>query len=265
MTFASVRWPTPHGRPPLAATAVALGLPTLLLLTSSLIELEPSRLSGLASRLLPFLLSFLTMPDWSYLPELGHKLVETFQITLLSSSLALVLSLPLAFLAATNSSPHPVLCRLVRAALSFVRALPELLWALIFVSALGLGALPGVLALAAVTVGFLAKFFAESIEVVDVRPLEGVRACGANALQLRVFGMLPQALPDFVGTTLYMLDHNIRAAAILGLVGAGGIGYDMVTAMRLFAFDRLILIMLAIYLAVTALDRCSQLLRRRLI
>ena len=107
--------------------------------------------------------------------------------------------------------------------------------------------------------------FFQSIEVVDVKAVEGVRAHGAGWMQVRLFSMVPEALPDFVGTVMYILDHNLRAAAILGLVGAGGIGYDLVMSMRLFQYDRLVLIALSIYLVVTALDRASDSFRSRII
>jgi phosphonate transport system permease protein len=204
-------------------------------------------------------------PDWEYVPQLLAKMLETIEMTVLSTAIAIVVSLPLGILAASNATPHPVVYRLTRDLLSLMRALPELVWALVFVSAVGLGPLPGVMALAFVTVGFMGKFFAESIEVVDHKAVEGVRAHGAGWLQVRLFAMLPQALPDFVGTVMYILDHNLRAAAILGLVGAGGIGYDLVMSMRLFQYDRLLLIALAIYLVVTALDRASDRLRSRII
>ena len=99
----------------------------------------------------------------------------------------------------------------------------------------------------------------------DNKAVEGVRAHGAGWMQVRMFAMVPQALPDFVGTVMYILDHNLRAAAILGLVGAGGIGYDLVMSMRLFQYERLLLIALAIYLVVTALDRASDSFRRRIL
>lgn len=146
-----------------------------------------------------------------------------------------------------------------------MRALPELVWALVFVSAVGLGPLPGIMALSFVTVGFMGKFFAESIEVVDQRQVEGVVAQGASWLQLRTFAHFPQAFPDFVGTVMYVLDHNLRAAAILGLVGAGGIGYDLVMAMRMFDYNRLLPIALSIYIVVTLLDRASDHFRMRMI
>ena len=115
--------------------------------------------------------------------------------------------------------------------------------------------------MAFVTVGFMGKAFAEAIEVADPRPVEGVTALGASRGQVLSFALLPQAMPDLVGTTVYVLDHNVRAAAILGLVGAGGIGYDMVMAMRLFEYERIVLI----YVVVTLLDRLSDRLRARLI
>jgi phosphonate transport system permease protein len=259
-----IAWPTRSGRPPLALLAVGI-VPLALALTAQQVEFSPTRLAQAALAVPAFLAQLLVMPDWSYLPELAARLLETIQITLLATSIALLFSLPLAVLAASNATPHPLVGWLLRGLLSLIRALPDLLWALLFVSALGLGALPGVLALAMVTIGLLAKLYAESIEVVKRGPVEGVRACGAGWLQVRLYAMLPEAAPDLIGTTLYMLDHNLRAATILGFVGAGGVGYDLITAIRLFQYDRLILMILAIYLLVTGLDRLSSVLRRRII
>jgi phosphonate transport system permease protein len=215
--------------------------------------------------MLEFLGHLWVAPDWSYLPDLGQRMVETIEMAVIATAIALVLSLPLAVLSARTVSPHPLVFALGRGLLSLIRALPELVWALVFVSAVGLGPLPGILALAVVTVGFMGKVFAEAIEVVDPRPVEGVAAHGARRWQVLGFAVLPQALPDLLGSTLYVLDHNVRAAAILGLVGAGGIGYDMVMAMRLFEYDRLVLIGAAIWLCVTLLDRASHRLRARVI
>lgn len=258
-------WPTRNGLPPKAALVTIALVTGLLLWAAPHAEIDFVRLAGSIPAVIDFSGRILVMPDWDYLPELGAKMLETIEMTFLATSIALVLSLPIGFLAAKNTSPHPVVFHASRSVLSLMRALPELVWALVFVSAVGLGPLPGVMALAFVTVGFMGKFFAESIEVVDRHAVEGVAAHGAGWLQLRTFAYLPQAIPDFIGTTLYILDHNLRAAAILGLVGAGGIGYDMVMAMRLFDYDRLLLIFLAIYLVVTLLDRASDRFRRRVI
>ena len=128
--------------------------------------------------------------------------------------------------------------------------MPELVWALVFVSAFGLGAPAGVLAISIVSVGFMGRVYAESLEVVDMKVAETVTAHGAGWGQVRLYGVLAQAMPDMVGTSLYLLDHNLRAATLLGLVGAGGIGYDMIVALKLFRFDRLSLIVSAILVGI---------------
>jgi phosphonate transport system permease protein len=264
-TVSTWRWPTPNGWPPLPLVGGVLALLVGLWLTAPVVEVDFVHLFGSLGRMIAFTGQMFVTPDWSYVPQLLAKMLETIEMTVLGTAIAIVVSLPLGLLAARNATPHPVVYRVTRDLLSLMRALPELVWALVFVSAVGLGPLPGVMALAFVTVGFMGKFFAESIEVVDHKAVEGVRAHGAGWLQVRLFAMLPQALPDFVGTVMYILDHNLRAAAILGLVGAGGIGYDLVMSMRLFQYDRLLLIALSIYLVVTALDRASDRLRSRII
>lgn len=264
-TVSTWRWPTPNGRLPLPLVGGVLALLLTLGLTAPIVEVDFVRLFTSGGKMLAFAGQMFVAPDWAYVPQLLAKMLETMEMTVLATAIAIVISLPLGLLAARNATPHIVVYRLTRDLLSLMRALPELVWALVFVSAVGLGPLPGVMALAFVTVGFMGKFFAESIEVVDHKAVEGVRAHGAGWIQVRVFAMLPQALPDFVGTVMYILDHNLRAAAILGLVGAGGIGYDLVMSMRLFQYERLLLIALAIYLVVTALDRASDSFRRRIL
>lgn len=258
-------WPTRNGLPSIAVVIAFVVVVGLLAWAAPIAEIDPLRLVASIPRLLSFLGNIFVMPDIEYLPELFKKMLETIEMTLLATSIALAISLPLGFLAAKNTSPHPIVFHVTRTSLSFMRALPELVWALVFVSAVGLGPLPGVMALSFVTVGFMGKFFAESIEVVDVKPIEGVEAHGAGWFQVRTYAYLPQAMPDFIGSTLYILDHNLRAAAILGLVGAGGIGYDMNMAMRLFDYDRILGIALAIYLIVALLDRLSSHFRARVI
>lgn len=264
-TVSTWRWPTPSGRLPLPLVGGVLALLLTLWLTAPIVEVDFVRLVTSVGKMLAFAQQMFVAPDWAYVPQLLAKMLETMEMTVLATAIAIVISLPLGMLAARNATPHIAVYRLTRDLLSLMRALPELVWALVFVSAVGLGPLPGVMALAFVTVGFMGKFFAESIEVVDHKAVEGVRAHGAGWIQVRLFAMLPQVLPDFVGTVMYILDHNLRAAAILGLVGAGGIGYDLVMSMRLFQYERLLLIALAIYLVVTALDRASDSFRRRIL
>lgn len=259
------RWPTPSGWPPFSVIGGSLALLGALWFSVPVVELDFVRLIGSVGKMADFAGQMFVTPDWDYMPQLLAKMLETIEITILGTAIAIIISLPLGILAASNATPHIVVYRLTRDLLNLMRALPELVWALVFVSAVGLGPLPGVMALAFVTVGFMGKFFAESIEVVSPKAMEGVIAHGAGWLQVRLFAILPQAMPDFVGTVMYILDHNLRAAAILGLVGAGGIGYDMVMSMRLFQYDRLSLIALAIYIVVTLLDRVSDRMRNRII
>lgn len=260
-----MRFTTPSGRPPRALVAGTIGVLAVLIATAPLLDVDTARLASAIPHLLAFAAHLWVMPDWAFVPTLLRHTLETLEMTLVATSIAVLLSMPMVALAARNVSPHPMLFHAARAALSLTRALPELVWALVFVSAVGLGPLPGVLALALVTVGFMGKLFAEALEVVDIRAVEGVAAHGARPLQVLGFAILPQALPDLVGGTLYTLDHNLRAATILGLVGAGGIGFDLVMAMRMFEYDRLLPITIVILVCVVVLDRVSDRLRSRIV
>lgn len=255
-------WPTPDGRPPRAVVAVLAVVLGVLAVSAPLVEVDALRLLRSLGGMAEFAWHLVVVPEWGYLPELLGKVLETMQIAFLGTALATVVSLPVGLLAARNTTPHPALASALRSVLSATRAFPDLMWALVFVSALGLGPLPGVMALAVVTVGFMGKFFAEAFEVVDDKAVEGLQAHGAGWLQVRSFAHLPQALPDLVGTLMYVLDHNFRAATILGVVGAGGIGYDLVMAVRLYDFPRLVLILVVVLAVVSALDRFSNHLRR---
>jgi len=256
-------WPTPNGKPPLIAVLSVIVPLAVLLLTASTVDMSYNKIFYAIPRMLDFTKNLWVMPDWHYVPQLAKKMLETVEMTLLATALAILLSMPLGVLAAKNASPHPIIFRITRDLLSFIRALPELVWALVFVSALGLGPLPGIMALSLVTVGFMGKFIAESIEVVDAKAIEGLESTGCTKFQSILYAMLPQAVPDFIGSLLYILDHNLRAASILGLVGAGGIGYDMVMSMRLFNYERIGMIALSIYALVTLLDRLSDVFRQK--
>jgi phosphonate transport system permease protein len=251
------RWPTKYGTLPTSIVVGILLAISALLVAAPAAEINPLKVLGSVGQLLEFLGFMLIAPDWAYLPDLLAKMLETIEIGFLSTFMALVASLPLGVLAASNTSPHPLVYHFTRNLMNLMRALPEFMWALVFVSAVGLGPLPGVMALAFVTTGFMSKFFAESIEVIDPKAVEGVKSTGAQQFHILMFAVLPQALPDFISTTLYILDNNIRSATVLGLVGAGGIGYDMVMAMRLFNYSRLIMIAVCIFIAVTIFDRLS--------
>ncbi len=261
----SWQWPTSSGKPPISVVLSLVGITLTLWLSASMVEISIPKLLGSIPRLAEFAQHLLVAPDWTYLPQLSQKLLETVEMVLLATAISVVISFPLGVLAAKNASPYSWTFHSARNLLSFIRALPELVWALVFVSAVGLGPLPGIMALSLVTVGFMGKFIAESIEVIGPRAIEALNATGSSPFQTIFYAMLPQAVPDFIGSLLYILDHNLRAATILGLVGAGGIGYDMVMAMRLFNYERIGMIAVSIYILVTLLDRLSDVLRKKAI
>jgi phosphonate transport system permease protein len=152
-----------------------------------------------------------------------------------------------------------------RGLLNLFRSIPELIWALLFILAVGLGPYAGVLALGVHTAGVLGRLFAEVLENVDRRPCETLQAAGATRLQVFLYGMFPQALPELLSFTLYRWEVNIRAAAILGFVGAGGLGQQLFIALNLFLHQQLLTLIAAILVLVTLVDLCSACLRRLLV
>jgi phosphonate transport system permease protein len=154
---------------------------------------------------------------------------------------------------------------IARALLNLFRSVPELIWALLFILAVGLGPFAGMLALGVHTAGVLGRLFAEVLENVDRRPCETLQAAGATRLQVFLYGMLPQALPELLSFALYRWEVNIRAAAILGFVGAGGLGQQLFIALNLFLHQQLLTLMAALLVLVVLVDVCSALLRRLLV
>ena len=197
--------------------------------------------------------------DWRmYIDEM----VVTLQIALWGTALAVVTSVPLALLASSNIAPawiHQPVRRLMDAA----RAINEMVFAMLFVVAVGLGPFAGVLALWVHTTGSLGKLFAEAVEASDPRPVEGVRAVGASALEEILYGVLPQVLPLWTSYALYRLEANIRSAAVVGMVGAGGIGVVLYELLRSFQYAQACAVLILIVLLVSLTDWASSLLRRR--
>ncbi len=203
-------------------------------------------------------------PDFSELPSLMIAMGTTLATAFWGTVIALGLALMLAPLAARNLSPHPVIYRLGREILNFMRAIPDLLLALMFVSAFGLGPLPGALALGIHTAGFLGKFFAESLERVDAGKYEALAANGAGFTQTVMFAGWPSISREVAGYTFYIMDRNVRAATVLGLVGAGGIGFELTVTLRLFRYDQASAVIIVILVAIVIIDQLSAWLRERL-
>lgn len=259
------RFATPSGWPPWPMLLAVLSVGATALATLPLLEIRLAILARAPHATWDFLRQTLVAPDWSYLPTLGRSLLQTVEMAYLATGIAMLASLPVGLLAARTTTPHGIVGVATREVLTWMRAVPELVWALLFVAALGLGPLPGVMAMALVSLGFMGRFVAEAYEVVDPRPVEAVAVHGAGWLQVRTFAVLPLAMPDLITSAFYLLDHNIRQSAIIGLVGAGGIGYEIVMAMHLYELDRLPLLLLAIVLTVWAIETTGQWVRRKVI
>jgi phosphonate transport system permease protein len=216
---------------------------------------------------IPFVLDFLRRmmpPDFSVLGHALRGAAQTLQIAIVGTAIAAVLALPVGFLAARNVSP-PWLFYGARSVLNLFRAIDTLVYALIFVAAVGLGPFPGVLAVVAYTATVLAKLYSEAIEAIDPGPVEAVAATGATRLQLLRWGVLPQLVPQFLSFTLYRFETNIRAAAILGFVGAGGIGFYIQTYLRMLNYPAASTVLLVLIVLVMVVDFASSRLRARLV
>ncbi len=198
-------------------------------------------------------------------PSIFPYVIETIQMAMIGTLLAIVLSAPFGLLAARNTAPHPWVYSSTRMLLNINRAVPDIIFALIFVAAVGLGPFGGVLALAIGSIGSTGKLYAEAIEAIDPRQIQAIRATGANRLQSFRYGGLPQALPLVASYSLLLFEHNVRSATILGLVGAGGVGFILSKYISLFQYRDLMGALIWIILMVAVIDRISDYLRRKII
>jgi phosphonate transport system permease protein len=203
-------------------------------------------------------------PDFSRFQKWLRPLLDTLAMSVAGTALAVLLSLPIALLAASNTTPHRLVYRVARLLLNFLRSVPELIMGIIFVAMVGFGALPGVLALGLHSVGMMGKFFAESVEHVDGRPIEAACACGARPIQVVCHAILPQVLPQITDITVYRWEYNFRASTVLGAVGAGGIGFELVAALRVLEYAQVSAILICILVCVTMVDIIGAALRKML-
>jgi phosphonate transport system permease protein len=199
--------------------------------------------------------------DW---PLYISKMWDTIGFALWGTALAIVLAIPLGLLGARNVTPFWIQ-QPVRRVLDLIRSIPDLVVALIFITAVGLGGLPGVMAIMLNTAGVLAKLFAEAVESIDKGPVEGVRATGTGKLQEVIWGVIPQVAPLWTSYALYRFESSSRAATVLGLIGAGGIGQVLFDSVNAFQYDQTGCIVLVIVAAVSLIDLLSQIIRTRLL
>jgi phosphonate transport system permease protein len=200
-----------------------------------------------------------------WVPGILPSVIETLQMAIIATTLSIFLSLPFALLAARNTSPHPFIYQGVRLFMNSIRAIPELIIALIFVAAVGLGPFTGVLALGIAAVGSISRLYSEAIEQIDPQQVLAVRATGANRLQVFLYAVIPQVLPLIASYSLVYFEYNVRAATIVGIVGAGGVGLALQKYIGLFQFRELMGAVIVLVIAVTIIDRISARLRASLI
>ncbi len=210
------------------------------------------------------MLDWTDIANWDH-AELWRSMLETAAMAYLGSMLALVFAVPLGFLGARNVIPARVFRFFTRRLFDGLRGLDQLIWALVFVRAMGLGPIAGIMAIAVAETGVLAKLFAEAVENIDRRQVDGITSTGAGFIARLRFAVLPQVLPVMISQTLYSIESNSREATILGLVGAGGIGLRLSERIQINAWDQVAYIIVLILIAVAAIDTTSRYLRLRLI
>ena len=203
-------------------------------------------------------------PDFSNFSKLMVAMLETIEIAFLGTFLAIVLSIPIGLFSARNLAPNFIVFQIARIITIFFRAIPEFIIAMILVIAIGFGAIPGVLALGLHTMGFLAKFYAEDIEHINKGPVEALTSSGATKGQIISFAVIPQIIPSFVANNLYILDRNVRMATMLGIVGAGGIGYELQSSFRMFEYQKVSAIIIIIFIAIFIIDHLSSFIRSKI-
>jgi phosphonate transport system permease protein len=237
--------------------------------TADQIGMNPLALIEGADHMWDFL-SRMFPPDLNYIFFLGRATVETLQIAVWGTLLAVTFSIPLSLLAARNTTPlimlpwftetwqrlglHLIVFHLTRTLLNMMRGINELIFALIFVSAVGLGPFSGVLAIGIHATGMLAKFCGEEIEGIDQGQIEALQATGASRMQVILFAVIPQVIPAFISYSIFRFDVSIRSATVLGLVGAGGLGFSLIKTMKLFKYYETATCILVIFLMVGASD-----------
>ncbi|KRN53043.1 ABC-type phosphate phosphonate transport system, permease component [Fructobacillus fructosus KCTC 3544] len=203
-------------------------------------------------------------PDWSYLPRVLTPLAQTVQMAIVGTLIGGIAAIPFAFLAASNIVRNAFVRGIIRFVMNLIRSIPQMLLAALFVAVVGIGTLSGVLALAVFSFGMMFKLLYEAIETVDQGPIEAMRAAGGKRSQVIVFAVIPQVLNQYLSFFLYTLEINVRASAVLGYLGAGGIGLYLNTTLDTFRYDQTSVVILAILVVIVLVDALSNKLREAL-
>ena len=261
---ASRTWRRPRRLGPRTRAAVAVGVVAYLAAAAVSLRVDVARVAEGLPRALDFAAGFVR-PDFATRgADLARGIGESLAITAIATAIGVALSIPLGVGAARNLAPLPVYLG-CRAVVTLARGFQEILVAILFVVVVGFGPLAGVLTLVVAGVGFVAKLLAEEIEAIDPAPLEAIRATGATAPRVLLFGVVPQVLPRFAGLAVYRLDINFRESAVIGVVGAGGIGATLNTAFERYEFDTAAAILISIFAIVLVGELCAGRIRKSLL
>ncbi|MEO0680248.1 MAG: phosphonate ABC transporter, permease protein PhnE [Pseudomonadota bacterium] len=251
----------------MSALTFALLVGAAALVIASLGDVAPSpqrlyeggpRIARLVSRMMP------PDTDPAFLARMLQRMVETLQIALVGTVFGVLISAPIAWASSRGLSPFGPFGFLFKGVVSLARTVPDLVWALIFVSAVGLGAVAGTLTITVDTLGFCGRFFAEAMEDAEPEPQQALEAAGASRFGILMAAVIPDAMPSMINTTLFALEKAVRSSVVLGLVGAGGIGQELKTAFDLFQYQKASTIILAIFVIVLAMEWLTDRLRARL-
>jgi len=204
-------------------------------------------------------------PDISRLNDLLYLLWQTFMMALCGTVIGIVVSIPLAILSAKNLTPHPLVRQGVKSLVSFFRTVPDLIWALVFVITVGLGPIAGALTIAVDTIGFLGKFFAETMEEQEKGSQDAIKTLGGNKLDIAFASVIPNSMASFINDSLFALEKATRSSVILGLVGAGGIGIELKVAMDMFNYATATSIIIMVFILVVIVEQLSGWLRKKVI
>ena len=241
-----------------------ISLIAILILITIDLEINFVELFSDSSKYFGDILNRMLPPDFSNFKNLSYAMLETIEIAFLGTFIAIALSIPVGLFSARNLAPNYGIFLFARIITIFFRAIPEFIIAMILVIAIGFGAMPGVLALGIHTMGFLAKFYAEDIEHINKGPVEALKSSGASKRQIISFAVIPQIIPSFVANNLYILDRNIRMATMLGIVGAGGIGYELQSSFRMFEYQKVSAIIIIIFITIFIIDHLSSFIRSKI-
>jgi phosphonate transport system permease protein len=211
------------------------------------------------------ILSEVLRPDFGFFPRTVGAMLETIQMAIIATAIGCSIALPAAFMASRVSAPNGAVLRVDRAVLNVIRALPDLLYAMIFVTAVSIGPLAGILALIFFNIGVIAKLLSETVDGIDVGPIEAARAAGADRVETVRTAIFPQVLPNYVAYSLYVFELNIRASTVIGIVGAGGIGNVLNAQIGFSNYEAVGLVILELFVLVLAIELVSVAIRRRLV